>query len=72
MEMGEERNGKEAACDRSLVDKLNGEATTSFSGRQIGSEEARGLRKESFKSRIVWLIFGEMCRSALEITKIGR
>jgi len=72
MEMGEERNGKEAACDRSLVEKLNEEATISFSGRKIGGEEAGGLRKESFKSKVVWLIFGEMCRSALEITKIGR
>jgi len=33
MEVGEERNEKEAACDRSLVEKLNGEATTSFLGR---------------------------------------
>jgi hypothetical protein len=57
MEVGEEWNGKEAACDRSLVKKLNGEATTSFSGRQMGREEAGGLRKESFKSRVVWLIF---------------
>jgi hypothetical protein len=58
MEVGEEWNGKEAACDKSLVEKLNGEATTSFSGRQMGREEAGGLRKESFKSRVVWLIFG--------------
>jgi len=58
MEVGEERNGKEAACDRSLVEKLNGEATTSFSRGQIGREGAGGLRKESFKSRVVWLIFG--------------
>jgi hypothetical protein len=26
-------------------------------GRKIGREEAGGLRKESFKSRVVWLIF---------------
>jgi hypothetical protein len=26
-------------------------------GRQMGREEAGGLRKESFKSRVVWLIF---------------
>jgi len=58
MEVGEERNGKEAACDRSLVEKFNGEATTSFSGKQTGREEVGGLRKESFKSRVVWLIFG--------------
>jgi hypothetical protein len=41
MEVGEERNGKEAACDRSLVDKLNEETTTSFSGKQMGREEGR-------------------------------
>ncbi len=44
---------KEAACDRSLVEKLNGEAT-SFSGKRMGREEARGLRKKSFRSRVVW------------------
>jgi len=49
MEVGEEQNGKEAACDRSLVEKLNGEATTSFSGRQMGREEGGGLQKESFQ-----------------------
>jgi len=57
MEVGEERNGKEAACDKSLVEKLKGEATTSFLGRKIGGGEAGGLRKESFRSRVVWLIF---------------
>jgi len=57
MEVGEERNGKEAACDRSLVEKLNREETTSFLGRKIGGEEAGGLRKESFRYRVVWLIF---------------
>jgi hypothetical protein len=49
MEVGEERNGKEAACDGSLVEKLDGEATTSFSGRQMGREEVGGLRKEKFQ-----------------------
>jgi len=57
MEVGEERNGKEAACDRSLVEKLNEEATTSFSGRKMGREEAGGLRKEGFRSRVVWRNF---------------
>jgi len=57
MEVGEERNGNEAACDRSLIEKLNGEATTSFLGRQMGGEEVGGLWKESFRSRVVWLIF---------------
>jgi len=57
MEVGEERNGKEAACDRSLVEKLNEETTTSFSGRKMGREEAGGLRKEGFRSRVVWRNF---------------
>jgi len=57
MEVGEERNGKEAACDRSLVEKLNEEATTSFSGRKMGGEEAGGLWKEGFRSRVVWRNF---------------
>jgi hypothetical protein len=56
MEVGEERNGKEAACEKSEVQKLNGEATRSFSGRW--EEKRGGLRKESFKSRVVWLILG--------------
>jgi len=42
---------KEAACDRSLVEKLNGSNNKFF-------REAGGLRKESFKSRVGWLIFG--------------
>jgi len=46
MEVGEERNGKEATCDRSLVEKLNGEATTSFSGKQMGREEGRSAEGE--------------------------
>ncbi len=51
MEVGEERNGKEAACDRSLVEKLNGEATTGFSGREMGGEEGEvcGRRASSLE-----------------------
>jgi len=50
MEVGEEWNGKEAACDRSLVEKLNGEATTSFSGRQMGrGGEVCGRRASSLE-----------------------
>jgi len=46
MEMGEERNGKEAACEKSLVEKLNGEVTRSFSSRQMGREGGRSAEGE--------------------------
>jgi hypothetical protein len=46
MEVGEERNGKEAACDKSLIEKFNGEATTSFSGRQADGKRKGGRSAE--------------------------